>query len=74
MFISVKYTPWLSKKVKVFLDNKDITRDCYAANDKKGIALIYPKDENGKKYLDPNNPHKPQRCIVRGNIRIELNQ
>lgn len=72
MFVSVNYTPHLVKRVKVFCDEREITTDCFAASDKRGVALVYPKDENGKRYLDPNNPHRAKRDIVRGNIRIEI--
>lgn len=72
MFVSMNYTPHLVKKVKVFCDEEEITGDCFAASDIKGVALVYSRNESGKRYLDPNNLHRAKRSLVRGKIRIEL--
>lgn len=39
-------------KVKVLVNDIDITNRCFEADDIEGYALCYKYDENGKFYLD----------------------
>jgi len=76
MFISVHLHPLESKNAKVILDGVDISRDCYAANDKLGIALCYKRNESGSFYHEQEYGEELQQCMVRemrkGNITIVL--
>jgi len=65
MFVSVKYNYKIAKKIVCLLDGVDISNDCYAASDTKGVALCYKKNADNKKYLENN---KVAREIRRGDV------
>ena len=71
MFVSI-HQKGISRHFRVTLNGQDVSENCYAANDRMGIALCYKRNQEGKKYIEDREAEKqrPAREIVRGKVRI----
>jgi hypothetical protein len=57
------------KRAKVFVDGDDVSNHCYAADSDLGIALCYVKNEDGRRYKDPETG-SIKKVLYQGKIDI----
>ncbi len=53
---------------RAFLDGKDVSNQCFEADDELGYVHVYKRNEEGKIYKDGDTA--AWECL-RGNVRIE---
>ena len=53
----------------ILLDGKDITLNCFTADEEKGIAMCYKRNSEGKVYIDNE---KLAEEILYGEIEIRF--
>jgi hypothetical protein len=68
VFVTIHRKRNLTKWVKCFLDGRDVSAECYAANDKKGIALCY-RVRDGK-IVQQNG--SALRELRRGRVELKI--
>jgi hypothetical protein len=68
MVVSVHTNP----KARVWCDDREITHDCFWADDVAGLALGYARNSDGRFYM--THPDVLGEREWRGTIRIELPQ
>ena len=59
-----------SKDCKIFLDGKEVTRDCYEADDEEGYVKCYKRNDFGDFYIDRHNPDESARETRQGKVEI----
>ena len=57
------------KDFKVYLDAQDISSDCFAADDEKGVAYCYERNKEGRFYIKRNEVVAVER---RGRVELRL--
>jgi hypothetical protein len=61
----------LMHRVRVFLDDVEVTRQCQIADEELGEVQLLKRDADGHSYLD-RVTREPAIEIKRGRVRIEL--
>ena len=56
---------------KIYLNNEDVTKKCFEADDVEGYVMLYKKDENDNHILTEDG-EDVEREKLEGNVRIEL--
>jgi hypothetical protein len=56
---------------KIYLNNEDVTRKCYEADDKNGYAMVYKKNNDGE-YILTEDGEDVVKEKLEGNVRIEI--
>lgn len=61
---------------RVFLDNEDVTRDCFFADTERGIVHLYRRNENGKRFVEtlPSGEKGAAFEVKLGKVVVELNK
>jgi hypothetical protein len=63
----------LARFVICTLDGKDITHDCFLA-DERGVVGLFSLDENGRRYLVDIKKRRIAREFHRGKVEISLRE
>jgi hypothetical protein len=56
------------KEIRVYVEGRDVTRDCKMANDRKGLAIIHLRNEKGQFYIGPDG--RAARRLYRGPVQM----
>jgi len=72
MRISVKRDPELIGNCDIFVNEENITKDCFFADDEMQKVIVNKRNEDGLCFL---NKRKTKICteVLTGDVRIELN-
>ena len=57
------------KTARVFLDGVDVSRQCFACDDTKGMVWIYKRNSEGAHYIDWDTQHTAVG-IKRGHVKF----
>ena len=68
MYIDVRTNSREAIRCRVFLDDVEVSRNCFAADDEKGFVLVYKTNERGHKYREGDEVSWERK---EGVVRIE---
>ena len=63
-----------NQKVKILVDGVDVTNHCHTADEEEGKAYCYKCDEEGRHYIDPDNPHQAAQEVLEGKVEISFSR
>jgi len=58
------------KRARVWLDDRDVTRECFMADDVLGNVGLFVRDSNG--HIIKDGYGGPQEVFLQGKVRIEV--